>query len=252
MRVAAIYDIHGNLPALEAVIREVRDSDVDRIVVGGDILPGPMPLETLECLLNLEIPVQFILGNCEIDILTHWSGQQMTRVPESVQRIMLWSAERLQPKYAELLAAWPKSLRLEIAGIGSVMFCHATPRDDNEIFTCATSEERLLPIFEGLSVDLVVCGHTHMQFDRKVGKTRVVNAGSVGMPFGEPGAYWVLLGPEIELRRTDYDLKSAAEAIRRTKYPQAFDFAEKHVLNAPAAESVLDLYSKAELKVFKP
>lgn len=250
MSVAAIYDIHGNLPALEAVIRDIRGSDIDQIVVGGDILPGPMPLETLECLLDLEIPVEFILGNCEIDILTHWSGHKMTRVPESVQRIMLWSAEQLHAKYAELLAAWPKSIRMEISGIGSVMFCHATPRDDNEIFTSATAEDRILPIFEGLGVDLVVCGHTHMQFDRMVGKTRVINAGSVGMPFGEPGAYWLLLGSDIELRRTDYDLESAADLIRNTKYPNADDFAAKHVLNPPLAESMIELFSKAELKGF--
>jgi hypothetical protein len=94
------------------------------------------------------------------------------------------------------------SLRVEIDDLGPVLFCHATPRDDNEIFTRLTPEEILLPIFEGQDARLIVCGHTHMQFDRMIGKVRVLNAGSVGMPFGEPGAYWLLLEPDVQLQHT--------------------------------------------------
>ena len=95
-----------------------------------------------------------------------------------------------------MLAGWPETVRVQIDGVGEVLFCHATPRNDTEVFTRRTAEERLLPIFDGLNVPVVVCGHTHMQFDRMIGKTRVVNAGSVGMPFAEPGVYWLLLGPD--------------------------------------------------------
>ena len=91
-----------------------------------------------------------------------------------------------------------------------MLFCHATPRNDNEIFTRLTPEEHLLPIFARLNADIVVLGHTHMQFDRMVGTVRVVNAGSVGMSFGEPGADWLLLGPDVQLRHTRYDLAKAA------------------------------------------
>src|SRR5438874_11846359 len=69
MRVAALYDIHGNLPALEAVLQEVHEAGVDQVVVGGDVVPGPMPRETLQCLLDLDMPVQFIHGNCELAML---------------------------------------------------------------------------------------------------------------------------------------------------------------------------------------
>jgi putative phosphoesterase len=210
MRVAAIHDIHGNLPALEAVIQDIRQAAVDLVVVGGDIVPGPMPRETLMCLLDLDIPVQFIQGNCEIDALAEMAGTGAGRVPEQFRDIMRWSAHQLYPKYEELLASWAKTFRVEVDGLGEVLFCHATPRDDNEIFTRLTKEERLLPIFEGLNVALVVCGHTHMQFDRMVGSIRVVNAGSVGMPFGEPGAYWLLPNPDVQLRHTPYDLKKHA------------------------------------------
>jgi predicted phosphodiesterase len=128
--------------------------------------------------------------------------------------------------------------------VGSVLFCHATPNNDVDVFTRLTPETQLLPIFEAVDADLVVCGHTHMQFDRKVGRIRVVNAGSVGMPFGNPGAYWLLLGPGVELRHTNYDLEAAAQKIRETKYPGAIDFADRNVLNPPSEEAMLKAYTR--------
>lgn len=248
MRVAALYDIHGNLPALEAVLDDVRLAGVELIVVGGDVMPGPMSREVLECLLDLDLPVQFIQGNCEIDALAEMSGTGAVRFPEQAREIMRWSAQQLFPEYEQLLSGWPKTLRLEVGGLGPVLFCHATPRDDNEIFTRLTPEERLLPIFVGLDVAVVVCGHTHMQFDRMVGRIRVVNAGSVGMPFGEPGADWLLLDGEVRLQRTSYDLTKAAERICKTNYPQAQEFAANHVLQPPKEEQMLEVFIRAELR----
>jgi putative phosphoesterase len=248
MRVAAIYDIHGNLPALEAVLQEVHDAQVDLVVVGGDVVPGPMPCETLRCLLDLDIPVQFIRGNGEREVLAARAGLEMSTVPEQFQEVMRWVGRQLDPEQERLLAGWPETLRIEIQGIGEVLFCHATPRNDTEIFTRPTSEDRLIPVFEGLGVPVVVCGHTHMQFDRKVGEIRVVNAGSVGMPFGEAGADWLLLGPDVQLQHTSYDLAKAAERIGDTSYPQARDFAERYVLNPPSEREMLEAFSRGELK----
>jgi predicted phosphodiesterase len=201
MRVAAIYDIHGNLPALDAVLADIARAAVDLVVVGGDVLPGPMPRETIA-----------------------------------------------RPEDERVLGTWPGTLRLEIPGIGDVLFCHATPRNDTEIFTRLTAEERLRPLFDGVNAALVVCGHTHMQFARTVGRTRVVNAGSVGMPFGETGAYWLLLTPDAQLRRTAYDLGKAAEQVRATRYPLADDFAANNVLTAPSEQAMLDAFTRAELR----
>jgi putative phosphoesterase len=248
MRVAAIYDSHGNLPALEAVLEEIRFAEAELVVVGGDVVPGPMPRETIECLLNLDVPVQFIQGNCEIDALAEMSGTGAPRFPEQVREIMRWSAQQIFPEYEQFVAGWAKTLRIETGSLGAVMFCHATPRDDNEIFTRLTPEERLLPIFEKLDVSLVVCGHTHMQFDRMVGKIRVVNAGSAGMPFGEPGADWLLLDADVHLRHTTYDLTKAAERIRKTDYPQAQEFANNYVLQPPKEEQMLEVFTRTELK----
>ncbi|MFN2567114.1 MAG: metallophosphoesterase [Gemmatimonadaceae bacterium] len=248
VRVAAIYDIHGNLPALEAVLEDIRRAGVDRVVVGGDVVPGPMPRETLACLLDLDFPVEFIQGNGDRVVLAQLAGTESSEVPEQFRPVVRWVAQQLHPDDERLLAGWPKTLRVEISGLGEVLFCHATPRNDTEIFTRLTPEDRLSAVFRGLDVPLVVCGHTHMQFDRTIGNVRVVNAGSVGMPFGEPRAYWLLLGPDVELRRVAYDLTKAAERIRDTSYPQARDFAARNVLQPPSEAEMLEVFSRAELK----
>ncbi len=245
-RVAAIYDIHGNLPALEVVLEEILRSDVDHIVVGGDVLPGPMPRECFDRLNGLDIPARFILGNGEVAVLAERAGTD-PGIPEQAREAVRWTAEQLRPEDERWIAGWPKTLRLEIPGLGEALFCHATPRNENECFTRLTPEDRLLPIFEGLGASLVVCGHTHMQFDRKIGKVRVVNAGSVGMPFGEPGADWLLLGPDVQLRHTPYDLTAAAARLRDTAYPQAEDFAARYVLHPPSEKEMLEVFTRVEL-----
>ena len=135
MRVAAIYDIHGNLPALEAVLEEARQAGVDQVVVGGDVVPGPMVRQTLACLLALDVPVRFIQGNCEVAVLEAMAGRDNPSVPEQHRPIIRWMAQHLQSEYGRLLASWPKTLRLDIEGCGQVLFCHGTPRDDNECFS---------------------------------------------------------------------------------------------------------------------
>jgi predicted phosphodiesterase len=161
---------------------------------------------------------------------------------------MRWVAEQLHPEHRRVMTRWPATIQLQIEGLGDVLFCHATPRNDTEIFTQETPEERLLRVFDRVSARVVVCGHTHMQFDRTIGGVRVLNAGSVGMPFGEPGAYWLLLGPDARLRRTDYDLTLAAERIRATPYPQASEFAARNILQPPSARTMLDLFAAAEVR----
>jgi len=248
MSIAALYDIHGNLPALEAVLAEVRSAGADEIVVGGDVMPGPMPAECLELLRGLDVPVRFIHGNGDREVLERLRGQETSAVPERFRELLRWSARQLPAGSEQFLDTWPSTLRVPVAGIGEVLFCHATPRNDTDIFTRDTADARLAPLFDPLGVDLVVCGHTHMQFDRTVGRTRVINAGSVGMPFGEPGAYWLLLDGAPTLRRTAYDLAKAAERIRRTNYPEAEAFASGNVLAPPSEASILAAYSRAELR----
>lgn len=257
-RLAALYDIHGNLPALEAVLEDVRLAGAEQLLVGGDVLPGPMPNETLRLLLDLNQPTHFLHGNGDLAVLaqkegarngsvSYWGTVSGRRPPESVVEVLRWNTEELDPNLVPVLSSWPKTLAFDLEGLGRVLFCHSTPRSETEVFTQRTTEERLLPLFEPLAVDVVICGHTHMQFDRRVGKARVVNAGSVGAPFGEPGAYWLLLGADIELRRTLYDFEAAAQRIRATAYPQAEEFAAQSVLHPPTEETMLETFAKIEL-----
>lgn len=244
MRVAALYDIHGNLPALEAVLDEVRREGVEQIVIGGDVFPGPMPGACLQYLLDLALPVRFIRGNGDRETLAFADGGAVDHLPEQARAPIAWGAGQLEERHRRIMEGWPPSLTLTVEGMGEVLFCHATPRNDTDIFTRETPDERLADAFRGASA-VVVCGHTHMQFDRRVGDRRVINAGSVGMPFGEPGAYWLLLGPDVALRHTDYDLAAAAERVRASDYPQADAFADGNVLSPPAAGQMLQAFEAA-------
>lgn len=232
-RVAAVYDIHGNLPALEAVVEEIRAARADHVVVGGDVLPGPMSREALASLEAMNIPVSFIRGNGDREVLEYRKGVESAVIPEQFREMMRWVAQQIDDRTAAWVATWPMTTSIEIESLGKVLFCHATPRSDTEMFSSQTPDAKLFPIFEGVTEPIVVCGHTHRQFDRMIGKTRVINAGSVGMPFGATGAYWLLLGPDVEPRRTEYDLAAAAERIRNTNYPNAEDFVRNYVMSSP-------------------
>src|SRR5687768_10678068 len=128
MRVAALYDIHGNLPALDAVLTDIRGLDVDQIVVGGDVLPGPMPRETLRRLLDLDMPVQSIQGNGERVVLAQLAGGDISEVPEQYRDVIDWTAQQLHSDDRHTIARWPATCRLDIPALGTVLFCHATPR----------------------------------------------------------------------------------------------------------------------------
>jgi putative phosphoesterase len=250
MKVAALYDIHGNLPALNAVLEELEEVQPDLVVVGGDIVSGPMPrqtLETLERLGELENRVRSLRGNADREVVAAFDGLlSALRMPEEVREVTRWTAQQLKRSQRDFLAQLPEQIILHLEGLGDVLFCHATPRSDEEIFTPITPQERLNTIFAGIEQQIVVCGHTHMQFERRVGSVRILNAGSVGMPYADrPGAYWLLLGPEgSEFRRTVYDVGTAAQQVRESGYPQAQDFAEENVLQVPTAAEATELFER--------
>jgi len=231
MRVAALYDVHGNLPALEAVLAEV---DADTVLVGGDAVLGPMPKETLALLRERE--ATFIRGNCERLVVAPPDGEDLW---DDWAR---WAHNQLDDEELAFLGSLPHPLTLEVEGVGDVLFCHGSPRSDEEILTSATPPKRLDPILDGVRERVVVCGHTHVQFDRPVGERRVVNAGSVGMPYeDEPGARWCLLGPGVELRRTAYDVEAAAARVRASGFPEADEHAEV-LLRPPGADEATSVF----------
>ncbi len=251
MRIAALYDIHGNLPALDAVLKELEDVRPDVIVLGGDLLSGPMPRQTLERLSHLDLHVRALRGNADREVVTAFDDLPFAlSVPEEVREATRWVAQQLNRSQRDFLAQLPEQVTLSIEGLGDVLFCHATPHSDEEIFTSITPQQRLDTLFANVQQQIVVCGHTHIQFERRVGNRRILNAGSVGMPYAElPGAYWLLLGPQgSEFRRTMYDGETAAEQLRESGYPQVQDFVEENVLTMPTAAEATEVFEQMVVK----
>jgi putative phosphoesterase len=247
VRIAALYDIHGNLPALNAVLKELEGIQPDVIIVGGDIVSGPMPGQTLERLRQCGEGVVYIRGNGDREVVTAFDGRSSTlRLSKEGREITEWTVRQLNQEQRDFLAHLPEYITFRVEGFGSVLFCHATPRSDEEIFTPLTPQERLSTLFGGIEAQAVICGHTHIQFERQAGGVRILNAGSVGMPYADrPGAYWLLLGPEgSEFRRTAYDLEAAAMEIKASGYPQARQFAEENVLSVPTAEEAIEILER--------
>jgi putative phosphoesterase len=241
MRVAVISDIHGNLPALEAVLSDVSGESVDLIVSCGDVASGPLPVETLQVLRRLP-DARFVRGNADRALVAGFDGSQMPRLTGPGSD---WCSSQLSREDRDFLASFVETIVIEVDGLGRVLFCHGSPRSDEEIMTARTPDERLREFLAGVDADVVVCGHTHMPFDRMVDRVRVINPGSVGMPYGEPGAFWAVLGPGIEFRRTDYDRPAAAQRIRRSAWLEANEFARENVLTVPTIEDAMAFLTKA-------
>jgi len=239
MRVAALYDIHGNLPALEAVLADVDELAVDRVVIGGDFIWGPFPSETVERLRALGERALVIAGNSEREVVDRLD--ETDELPPHLVAPVRWTAERLTEEQLEFVAGLPKTVELDIDGLGPTVFCHATPRSDEELITKATPDDALARVLADVEQQVVVCGHTHMQYDRKSGMRRIVNPGSIGMPYeAEPGAYWAVLGPDVALRRTIYDVGAAVESIRSSGFP--FEPFSQILASPPPQEDVLEKF----------
>jgi putative phosphoesterase len=210
-RVAVLSDVHGVLPALSAVLAEPDVQGAELIVLTGDIAAGPQPVRVLDLLLSLGERVVWVRGNCEREVVSAARGRG-----DAVDSISAWAGAQLRPDHVELLDGLPRTVRLDVRGLGDVLFCHATPRDDEEFVLVDSSLDRWAEVLDG-APDTVVCGHTHMPYLRLVDRRTIVNPGSVGMPYGTTGAHWALLGgadgPAIQLRRTHYDRAAAADAI---------------------------------------
>jgi putative phosphoesterase len=215
MRVAALYDVHGNLPALEAVLADPRCAAADVVVSGGDLVAGPYAAECMDRLESEGARVRFLSGNCDREA-TLPTGHE-----EWHEAIGGWSAEGLGAERLERIRHWPLTVDLELPALGSVVFCHATPTSDLTILTRITPDEEVARELAGTTANLVVCGHTHVQYDRTVGGIRVVNAGSVGMPYqGSPDARWAFLGDDgLELVSTPYDAVAALDTLAEPGFP---------------------------------
>jgi putative phosphoesterase len=235
--VAVISDVHGVLPALESVLAEPLVLTADLIVVTGDLAAGPMPSETLDLLQSLGDRAILVRGNADRDLVELARGR---RGGDGLPAIDSWAAAQLRSEQVDLLESLPHPVTVQIAGFGDVLFCHGTPRDDNEVVLVDSSLERWTAVLASVprSVSTVVCGHTHMPFLRLVDRRLVVNAGSVGMPYGHRGASWALLdNGAVALHRTSLDASMVAREIRdRSSFADIEEWISDYVLD-PASDT---------------
>ena len=247
MRVAALYDIHGNLPALQAALADIEHAEVDALVVGGDAVSGPLPLQTVEALMALGPGARFVRGNADREVVEAFDAGR-TRIEDEqdpARRASAFAAVALSRSHRDFLAGFEDTVALELNGLGATLFCHGSPRSDSEILTPLTPPQRLREALAGVGPRVVVCGHTHRQFDRAVGGHRLVNAGSVGVPYeGRAGAYWALLGPEVELRRTDYDLERALAAMRAGGFPDLEEMVKESLVAPLDPDEVSEFFER--------
>jgi putative phosphoesterase len=227
-------DVHGNPVAMTAVAREVLASRPDAVAFCGDLTWGPIPEETWRVVTELRecvgASVFFVRGNAERALADLRAGTQGRR-PTLRER---WLLTQHAEETLDALETFSPTVTLEIDGLGATRFCHGSPRSDEELITPATPDKRMKALLDRVDEDVLVSAHAHIQFDRRVAGIRSINPGSVGMPYeGVPGAYWALLGPDVELRRTDYELEDAIAAYRATDDPLAEAIVE--TLTAPPA-----------------
>jgi putative phosphoesterase len=234
--VAVLSDIHGVLPALDAVLAEPEVAAAERIVLTGDIAAGPQPVQVLDRLLGLGERVVWVRGNADRELAALARGGS-GGIPDPIAP---WAAAQLRPEHVELLAGLPHPVTLAVAGFGDVVFCHGTPRDDDEVVLVDTRLERWAEVLADVpeQVGTIVCGHTHMPFLRLAHRRQIVNPGSVGMPYGSQGAHWALLADGVvTLRRTSFDPeKACAEVCGQSSYPDVAEWAD-YFLHARASDA---------------
>ena len=240
MRVAVLADIHGNLPALEAVLTEIDQLGVDRLVLNGDIAGGPLAGETIDRLAKLGDRAIWIHGNGERGLVAGFDRS----VDPTANEYDLEVGRLLSRPQRDRLASLPMTVTLEVDGLGTVLCCHATPRRDDEMLLVDSPPSRYAEVLAEVITDVVVLGHTHMPFDRLHDRRRVVNPGSVGMPYGHGGAAWALLGPVVELRRTAYDPAAAAGLLAASPWLRAAWWAETFVRQQASDVEALETFTK--------
>jgi len=224
--------VHGNAPALRAVLGEVAESDAELLVSLGDLTWGVQPEETRALLQAFELPTIFVSGNGERALRELRDG----RDGNARER---WMLDHHSPETYAFLDTFVEHAVVHVDGLGSVRFCHGSPRSDVELVTPATPEQRIRAMTEGVPERVLLTAHTHLQFDREVAGIRSVNPGSVGMPYtGRRGAFWAMLGPDVELRRTDYDLEETVRIYEDSDDPLA-DAMIEILLTPPGPDEVI-------------
>lgn len=208
MRDAVLFDVHGNLKALDAVLAEARAEGFDRLLFGGDlVLFGPEPAACVDRLRGLGDQLVAIKGNTDRYVI------------DRQDEVTGW-ADAL----GEDRLAWLNSLPAQLAlPEQDALLVHATPRGDEEMLMPETPASEAAKMLTGVSQHTLLCGHVHIQYRRPLAGHEVINPGSVGMPLdGDPRAAWAVISDgQLELRRVSYDVEAVADRVEREGGPFA-------------------------------
>jgi predicted phosphodiesterase len=218
------------------VLEEVEQEQPDHVVFCGDLTWGALPQETLALVRALTIPVRFVSGNAD-RALTELAAGRFEHPTDREQ----WMLAQHDDEDLAFVADFESTVSIDVEGLGATCLCHGSPRSDEECVTERTPVERVREFMADRDERAVVTAHVHLQYDRSVDGIRSVGPGSVGLPYGDqPGyAYWALLGPDVELRRTPYDLETAVGLMRATDDPRAEAIVEL-MLNPTPREEVIE------------
>ncbi len=229
MRIAAFSDVHANKHALDAVLADVHSRQPDRVVCLGDLVGyGAFPNEVIEAVREAGIPT--IAGNYDdgVGFDRDECGCAYTEPAERERgdRSLRWTQQVVTADNKAWLRSLPHELRLQADGT-RLLCVHGSPRRLNEYLYEDRPERSLLRMLEGLEADVILCGHTHLPYHRRVGALHLINVGSAGKPKGgDPRACYALLsiGAEVhvEFVRVSYDAEAAARAIEATELPREF------------------------------
>ena len=233
MKVALIADIHANLPALQAVLAHARKRKVKAIWNAGDFVGyGPFPDEVVRRVREEE--ALSIAGNYDLKVLRADRPPRAKDKDPEKRYAFKWALDNLSPESREHLASLPRELRLNVAG-WRVLLTHGSPESNKEHLTPETPKSRLRRLARKAKADLIVCGHSHAPFARRVGAHWFVNPGSVGRPDdGNPQASYAVADlrrvgggsrpASLAVRhyRVPYDTERTAERIRQLGLPESF------------------------------
>jgi predicted phosphodiesterase len=233
-RVAVLGDVHGNSVAFAAVVEEIRADPPDLVVLIGDLSWGVQPEETLALADGLADAL-FVRGNAESALLRLARGEASE--PTETEA---WMLEQHSPGRIEQIQGYAGAVSATVDGVGRVLFCHGSPRGDQELVTPATPDERMRALLAGTQLDVLVTAHVHLQFQRQVIGVTSMNAGSVGLQYGgTPAAYWAEIGPDIRPRQTPYDVDEAERRALSSGIPTA-DRIVQTLREPPSAEEIVE------------
>jgi putative phosphoesterase len=221
---AILSDIHGNLPALEAVLADLTNFEIDHVIVPGDVINfGPFSRQTAELVIEKGWPV--IRGNNEFFLIDYKTPRAPNEWNDAVQFApTAWLIQQFDRKLRTTIGAWPDALNLRFRDAPPILVCHGTSQSPWDSIYSTLTDEEIEKLLSSVEADFVICGHTHLPMDRQADKWRIFNPGSVGVPLDglHSASYMILEGNQQgwrpTFRRVPFDYEAVFDEFERSGY----------------------------------